>query len=548
MKDSTTITPPEKDNTSARTTREVEVMDIDTSNSTTTTPVEYFKPHSPVPPVRDSNVIKQSTEVISQGGRKIIEKSDDVQSFDNSDYNDVKKEENKCNVSSTADVMTRRTGEPPPTIQTNTKPYSHESVLSPTSSAKSNGLSPSRSHDDLLPSRKVMYLRQGSRDDSAVALFGGAKVSQTSSFTTSKSPTTTTAPEISSPSVPTKSLQRQPSQDDTCIVKCETNFINRVLNIPNAIKESFPSFDIFKSNVQAKKTDLFDLHMIDSVLLYDLLDRLSWSFSFQVEKRKILTQRLLRADGKSYTRAIIQSLLEQDFNISIGDYEADMLLKYAAMYVDHFHESNSVRLYDDPEKDKIEREGFGATYYFENDDLPFSLLIPHNIKRSKWMNFIDRLAIRQFNEATNREATNMKKMSGGFHLKNQKRNRKSKNNLLSMSSRKLSVFVAAGRTRRIRKKEINEYRAAVVKKRPKRKLTPTNAYPVKVSVYREVSDRELSQGPTTMREQKISKFQGSTYTSFNGRVYAMSKEGEIVHVEGDDDPFIGEVDSEDSED
>lgn len=117
-----------------------------------------------------------------------------------------------------------------------------------------------------------------------------------------------------------------------------------------------------------------------------------------------------------------------------------------------------------------------------------------------------------------------------------------------MSSRKLSVFVAAGRTRRIRKKEINEYRAAVVKKRPKRKLTPTNAYPVKVSVYREVSDRELSQGPTTMREQKISKFQGSTYTSFNGRVYAMSKEGEIVHVEGDDDPFIGEVDSEDSED
>ena len=543
MKDSTTITP-EKDNTSARTTREVEVMEIDTSNSTTTTPVEYFKPHSPFP-ARETKVITQSTEVISQGGRKIIEKSDDIQSFDNSDYNDVKKEENKCNVSSTADVMTRRTGEPPPTVQTNVKPHSHESVLSPTSPVKSSGLSPSRSHGDLLTIRKVNYFRQGSRDDTAITSFGGAQASPTSSITTYKSPTSTTAPDIS---VPVKSLQRQPSQDDTCIVKCETNFIHRMLNIPHAIKESFPSFDIFTSNVQAKKTDLFDEHMIDSLLLYDLLDRLSWSFSFQVEKRKILTQRLLRADGKSYTRAIVQSVLEQDFNISIGDYEADMLLKYAAMYVDHFHERNSIRLYDDPEKDKIEREGFGGTYYFENDDLPFSLLIPHNIKRSKWMNFIDRLAIRQFNEATNREATNMKKLSGGFHLKNQKRNRKSKNNLLSMSSRKLSVFVAAGRTRRIRKKEIKEFRAAVVKKRPKRKLTPTNTYPVKVSVYREVSGHELSQGPTTMREQKISNFQGSTYTSFNGRVYAMGKEGEIIHVEGDDDPFIGEVDSEDSED
>lgn len=512
--------------------------------SLTPSPSKKKKKKSPVDPSRDNN---DDDDVHSF---RLVEddESDGVDSAATSPAQLMSGSFNKLrsiDSNDSSDIMSRRTGSVPPTVQTSNFN---------TSSSRKPPLSPNKSLSDVLdiPTNRRMYVRQGSKDDTAtICATTTAKASQprtspkhqTYEIPKFKSPTSTTETEAISPAVKqspgsrnVKSLQRQPSQDDMVIVKCDhPNFIHKVLNIHpiNAIKEVFPSFNVFKSNVEKRKSDLFEKHMIDSEVLYELLDRLSWSFSFQQERRKLLTQRFLRADGKSYTRDVIQSIIQEDFNISIGDYECDTLLRYAAMYVDHFHESNSVRLFDDAEKDKVEREGYGQQdYYYEKNDLPFSLLLPHNVKKSKWLNCIDRLAIRQLNEATNREAANMTRMAG---IKNHKNNRVS-----VLSSRKISMMVSGdspGSSRRISKLEIREYRAMVKKRRPKRKLFNHGGFQLDVSVFKATP----ASAPKT-RQERITSFAGATYTSFSGRVFGVGEEGQIVpmgednsHEEEDDD-------------
>ena len=85
-----------------------------------------------------------------------------------------------------------------------------------------------------------------------------------------------------------------------------------------------------------------------------------------------------------------------DCNLSIGSYEADNLLQYANLYRNHY--DNNVIPFDD---------GACSPFHNENADLPFSLLLPHHISKSKWCKSLDKFAVRQCREASNFEAANM---------------------------------------------------------------------------------------------------------------------------------------------
>ena len=108
-------------------------------------------------------------------------------------------------------------------------------------------------------------------------------------------------------------LRKRPSQDDICIVKtARTSLMTRMFSIRNPvgeIKHSFPSFNVFKNNVKNKKKDLYKKYMIDSEILYDLLDNLHWSLSFQPDERKELTRKLLSGQKSTFDRNALQKKL-----------------------------------------------------------------------------------------------------------------------------------------------------------------------------------------------------------------------------------------------
>lgn len=373
--------------------------------------------------------------------------------------------------------------------------------------------------------RHGVLLRQGSKDDIAMCsmstsnLLDGVHSSHlhkeggTGGRTTSSIPTKTTASEVISESK--KFLQRQSSQDDTCLVKTsQPSFIVRVFNFHNslsAIKDPFPSFNVFKSTLQVNKDSLFDLHVIDSTLLYELLDNLSWSFCFQEEKCKSFTQSLLRTD-LVLTRLFIQERLQFDFNVTIGNYEADMMLRYAMMYSKHFHGKNSVRLFDDSTRDKEQRDGVGAPYYYEEDDLPFSLKLPHHIKKSKWINCIDRLALRQFRESEEEEINVSRDAV----------------NLLSLPRHNElpAAAVVSLPPRLITRRDVKEFRAAAQKRRPKRK----DGFRVEIAVHRDLqhvddTTKVNKDNGVALQEHKRRAYETSTFTSFAGRVYNLPPVG-----------------------
>ena len=217
---------------------------------------------------------------------------------------------------------------------------------------------------------RKQFIRQGSQDDSSlpvVRLPNSHSHSPSHSNSPSYSHTTNTSPsQVASPLTPAsttapqllslsplpknqKQFIRKPSQDDSCVeVKCDKPFIHRVFNIQapikNLIKNSFPTFAIFKSNASQTLKSCFEEYMIDSERLYVLLDHLSWSFSFHQEKRRSFTSQLLLDKKGVFTAEVIQKVLQKHFNINIGEYEAQQLVQYVKLYSKHNHANNSVRV------------------------------------------------------------------------------------------------------------------------------------------------------------------------------------------------------------
>lgn len=268
-------------------------------------------------------------------------------------------------------------------------------------------------------------------------------------------------------------FQRQPSLDDMCIVKTEAPLVKRIFGRPlDLIKNPFPSFSAFKRNLNKDKPVL----SVDSEKLYELLDALSWSFSFQMEKMRKLTLQLLR-DESFRDRVVLQHVLQQDYNVSIGDYEADNILQYAALFVGNDRVRNEV---NEPVGNEV-NESVGmdesATPF---EDQPFSLILPHDISKSKWRGHIDKLAICKHREAANLAAANIAASGPSNYW-----------------------------TRKVSKAELKEFREAVKKRRPKREG-------VDVSVYKQNPSHKV----VPLVEHSPSNIK-ATYESFNGRVYAL---------------------------
>ena len=262
-------------------------------------------------------------------------------------------------------------------------------------------------------------------------------------------------------------VQRRPSQDDTCIVKTtRSTLVKRMFNIRkplNDIKNSFPTFNVFKNNVQNKKSRLLQKHMIDSELLYELLENLHWSLSFQPDQRKELAMKLLSGEKSSFDRAALQQMLRDQCNVSIGNYEADNLLQYAALYLNQ--DTDTVQPFNGTEE-------LYSPYFNEKADLPFNLLLPHHISKKKWCNALDRFAIRQLREASNLEAANMTSVRMGSDYSRQNVHQGVK--IPSLPSN-------------ITKQDIKEFREDVKKYRPERK----NGIAVEISVYRKPKDSQV---------------------------------------------------------
>ena len=315
--------------------------------------------------------------------------------------------------------------------------------------------------------------------------------------------------DISIPDSPTRvsrtntpQLARQGSRDDSCIVKVEKMSLLQQIQKPiHVVKNSFPSFNVFKNNLKKRKKEILHDNLIDSILLYELLDNLSWSFSFLPEKRKELTKALLLDKDGAYDRFVLQKIMQEEYNVSIGEYEAENIVRYVSLYSKYF--DRTTPLFINGDEDNI-RSGL-ARHTIEG--LPFSLLLPHDKTMEKWCDCVDRLAIRAMNLLTNLEASNMLNITGGT---------------VSALDCDVTQKETTNKYRRITRREIDDFRVTVIKHRPKRKGGAT----VDISVYKPQSPSKVvpmqnTTIPTT--EENSSSIDFSKYVPFGARNNATSE-------------------------
>lgn len=182
-------------------------------------------------------------------------------------------------------------------------------------------------------------------------------------------------------------IQGMRSKDDSCTPPRKRSaylVIHRFLSLPNPLnfrtQSLFPPFNTFKKFMREKKRNFYANHqLVDSEVLYTVLQSLSLAFSMHPERLSMLTRRLLLNE---YTRSGVQKELQMEFNIAIGDYEAETLVHYAVLFTRH---CDSVQPFSD----------------LDYDD--FSLLLPHQQGLIVWCNVIDEMATRIILQTADRE-------------------------------------------------------------------------------------------------------------------------------------------------
>ena len=112
------------------------------------------------------------------------------------------------------------------------------------------------------------------------------------------------------------------------------------------------------------------LSHVDSDRLFDLLQMLSWTFSFNIDLLTRMSERLSR-DASKISTDYLKCKMMTYFSVKIGDYEAENIIQWALLH--NWAASHRLRA-------QLARQ-------------PFSLLLPHDMTKAQWCFRVDTLAI-----------------------------------------------------------------------------------------------------------------------------------------------------------
>jgi hypothetical protein len=130
------------------------------------------------------------------------------------------------------------------------------------------------------------------------------------------------------------------------------------------------------------------LSHVDSDRLFDLLQMLSWTFSFNIDLLTRMSERLSR-DASKISTDYLKCKMMTYFSVKIGDYEAENIIQWALLH--NWAASHRLRA-------QLARQ-------------PFSLLLPHDMTKAQWCFRVDTLAIsrgKELEENQNIENLNSK--------------------------------------------------------------------------------------------------------------------------------------------